>query len=120
MKPKHYYCKTWKANVEFLIGWKPEDLKKFFANRLEKDFSGKSGSCFSMQNDSGENHYFIWTLKKPTNSRNKAVLAHEISHCVSFIFSDRGVVADWINDEPACYLVEELTEFAYSNCMRKK
>jgi len=112
MKPKHHYCKTWRANILFFIGWKPEDVAKFCGKGFDKDLGGKGGSVWAHRRD-GINDYYLWTLKKPTNPHTKGVLAHEINHCVSFIFSDRGVVADWINDEPASYLVAELTEVAY-------
>jgi hypothetical protein len=115
MKPKFLYCKTWMANVWFFIGWKPEDVKKYWKHEgvSEIVFDGYGGKFFRVQKANGNIIYSIWTRYKPTKPRHRATLAHEILHCVNSIMNDKGVVACWVNDEPAAYLTSEITEAAY-------
>lgn len=41
------------------------------------------------------------------------VVAHECSHAIGRMFSDRGVKADFNNDEMFCYFLGNLVDFVY-------
>jgi len=49
----------------------------------------------------GGNEYYIFLTKESTPWS----IAHECKHIVNYLFADRGIDLDLINDEPECYLM---------------
>mgnify|MGYP001774080096 CR=1 FL=1 len=47
-------------------------------------------------------------------------IAHEATHIAHMILEQRGVLPDFINDEPVAYLVELLTDTIYKACKKYK
>ena len=115
MKPKYYYCNTYRQRFYFFIGTKPEAVvefaKKRFSVDLEFDFDGLGGVCFTVSAPRG-NAILIWTYHKKNDPKGYADLAHECLHAVNHTLKTRGVDSSYDNDEPQTYLLSELIEQA--------
>ncbi len=48
-----------------------------------------------------------------TKHIDHTIIAHEVTHCANWIFFDRGINFDYLNDEPYAYLVGWITEMVY-------
>ncbi|MGB3495753.1 MAG: hypothetical protein WBA57_23690 [Elainellaceae cyanobacterium] len=91
-----------------------EDLEKTAKDLGTSLGAPSNGFCWNGL-DKGLTQYFIAIDKDATPS----IIAHEASHCVNYIFKDRGIELDTHNDEPQCYLlswiVDKCHEFLNKN-----
>jgi hypothetical protein len=69
----------------------PLQAEEFYAHAVNYQFKGKEG-------------YFV--ILNLNHSIPPSVIAHEAVHIGSMLFGNRGVVADFSNDEPFAYFVQ--------------
>ncbi len=77
------------------------DYKEIFATAAYGTYKGSQG-------------FFVFL--NPNNTRSKVtrgVVAHEAVHAANFILEDRGVIADFVNDEPQAYLMGWIVDQIY-------
>lgn len=60
-----------------------------------------------------KNGIFSYHLLFKSNDTCHKVISHEVVHCVNWIFKDRGIELDRINDEPQAYLHAWITGQVY-------
>lgn len=48
----------------------------------------------------------LWIPGVPKTAKDYGVLAHEMTHCVLDMHTQRGIMVDRDNDEPLCYSVQ--------------
>lgn len=79
--------------------------------------SGKvyaSAHPFSFNEDNLAAYAIILNMKDRENKITHGTIAHEAMHIVSMVLEDRGVIADFNNDEPAAYLLTWVVDKIYS------
>ncbi len=105
MKPRHWYCDTWKMNYRYFLGWPPEDFNKYLHKRYGYKFDdkGKAASTLEVTSDRAT-IVLIWVRSR----KDLPALAHEAVHAANCTLSKRGWRADSDNDEPQAYLVEAI------------
>ena len=107
---KRYYCSTWAAEFEFVIGESVTQLKKRYSG-LESAFpTDKLPYIEGLTFETEEGTIVVWVKKKGDFS----TLAHECVHAASKMLHFKGVKATWRNDEPLAYLVRALIASARS------
>ena len=80
----------------------PEFEGDIYAHTYMANFRGKDG------------YYCILNFHNNYREIYHGVIAHEACHISSFLLDNRGVKADFNNDEPVAYLIEWLTDEIYS------
>lgn len=92
------FTNSLKKSEKYLEGF---DVQEPFADAYHHMFRGK--------------HAFIIVINFDYDGRGitHGVIAHEVTHMVDMILGDRGVIADFVNDEAAAYLSEWITDQAY-------
>lgn len=89
-----------------------EKLKKYPHLFYEDDFYAYS--YFDVEHS--DDFYIVLNFNHPYKKITHGVVSHESLHLTDFILNDRGVVADFENDEPITYLlnwvVDEVYKFA--------
>ncbi|MBK7892848.1 MAG: hypothetical protein IPJ84_19210 [Bdellovibrionales bacterium] len=104
MKPKWYYCPTWRQNFYFFIGWKPADFEKYVLKTYGHSANIGAAKGRALVMDRGdESRYLIWTI-----SKDASIVAHECLHVTNWMLSERGYKFDPMNDEPHAYLLGAL------------
>lgn len=66
-------------------------------------------TCFDNYNND-EGYYVILNLNNKYSKLSQGVIAHEALHVVSFLFLQRGIEYDKINDEPTSYLLQWIVD----------
>jgi|GEM_PF-567795 len=85
-----------------LIIVQSDDIQKVLDKYGVKfDVHGYEAVTFRHDTRSGYTRYVI-AFENPVNSR---IVAHESLHVVTYLFEDRGMRIDNMNDEPAAYLL---------------
>lgn len=110
-KPSHFWCKVYKVNYFFCIGWSGVDLSEYMLKKWDHRYnpSGKDGACFHCEDDHGDS-IIIWTRKKT----DYPCMAHECCHAVNMVFDKKGLKFGLDNDECQTYMVECLMREAIS------
>ncbi len=108
MKPRWYFCPTWRQNFYFFIGWKPEAFEKYVLKTYDHKFKigREDGKTLGIEHHDGS-RFLIWSRK-----RDASVVAHESVHAVNWMLAERGYRFDPDNDEPQAYLVGALVREA--------
>lgn len=78
-------------------------------NKINKDFKlnitqhiiNHEAICGEFNKSNGYTRYFLLIHKDVTDK----IIVHESKHIVNFIFNDRQISLDLINDDPECYLL---------------
>lgn len=104
MKPRWYYCPTWRQNFYFFIGWKQSTFEKYVMKTYghSADIGKANGRALIMENEDGA-RYLIWT-----KSKDASIIAHECFHVTNWMLAERGYKFDPHNDEPQAYLLGAL------------
>lgn len=55
-----------------------------------------------------------------TKHIDHGIISHEVTHCANWIFFDRKITHDYLNDEPYAYLVGWITEKIYKYASKNK
>lgn len=92
-------------NYYFYLGWKPEEFKDY--TNYNGPMDAANGKCIEWSNKEGQ-IIKIWTKRKT----DLGSLMHECIHAAVWTLQNRGVLADWDNDEPLTYLAQEIFEAA--------
>ena len=121
-KKKHFYVKQMSMPIyrgQFVIIFTND------AEKLHKKVSVFEGNeVYASANlDNWEGiEGFIIALN--FDNKNRAIthgcVAHESSHIAHMVLEQRGVIADFINDEPVTYLIEWITDQVYKFADEKK
>lgn len=121
MKPRYYYCNTYRQCFYFLIGAKPQAVVKFIKDKFDIDYDGvfDAAKCIEVTSPKG-NALVIWTWRKLKDPRLGPDLSHECLHAANYTLESRGVIASFKNDEPQAYLLTELMEQALGLAMKPK
>ena len=74
-----------------------------------------------MANHKGIQGFFIiLNFDSSNNKITHGVIAHEAIHATNAIFSERGVVADFYNDEPYAYLIKWIVDQVHKFIQKHK
>lgn len=109
IRPKHYYCELFQANVWFYLGSSVEStrkhLKKFWAFDPTLIDEYHLGKTIEFQNESGARCIVIWTKHPLSDKRIYPTLAHECVHATNMIMDRAGVQSSYLNDETHAHMV---------------
>lgn len=97
-----FYNNTYEFNFKIFIGDANNVLSYISEHYPNKEYhyqpeNNVHGSCIMI-----EGEILIWLKNRKIGNET---IAHECLHAVNSIFDNRGVVHDWENDEPQCYLL---------------
>lgn len=61
-------------------------------------------------------YYMVFDVKHIDHE----TITHEVTHCANWIFHDRKITLDFLNDEPYAYLVGWITDKVYKSAKKSK
>lgn len=95
-----------------------DDIQKV-SDKYQLGLNDQDYSAFVKEKSTkrGVSRYFIIFNKSEVTH---SIIAHEVVHCAHWIFSDRCVKADLLNDEPLAYLVGWITNRVYKAASKYK
>lgn len=109
IRPKHYYCELFQANVWFYLGSSVEStmdhLKKYWICEPNLINDGHLGKAIEFQSEANKRCIVIWTKYPLSNKQIYPTLAHECVHAANMILERAGVQTSYLNDEPHAHLV---------------
>ena len=118
------YLHIKKVNIPLYVG----KLVIIFSNdeeRLKKEYpdvyleNTYSYAYFDAETDS-DNFYMVLNFHHPIKQICHGNISHESLHIANFILNDRGIVADFENDEPVTYLLDWVANEVYKFARDKK
>lgn len=112
MKPKWYWCATFRFNIDFFIGWKYSDFLSYAQKNYGYEDMGETGGKTLLIENGSIWRIALWTPPLKKRIHKYPVLAHEITHAAIIALNKVGVIPEWHNDEPLAYLVHELYQAA--------
>jgi len=77
------------------------DNDEIYAHTLYDDFLGKKG------------YFIVLNFDNENRKITHGAIAHEADHVAGFVLYDRGITADFMNDEAHAYLVEWVVDEVY-------
>lgn len=92
-------------------------------NEVKKYYPEFEGELYahSILTEVSDRQAFLCILNfDASRSVTHGCIAHEATHIAHMILEQRGVIADFINDEPVAYLVEWITDNIYAACANFK
>ncbi len=101
------YERIFKARITIIIG-NYKDIKKVIPEEVSHHF-GRDGYYARCAYKYVGGYYPYWVVIH-SRSAKISVLAHEIIHAASFIFSEIGHKADWNDDEVLAHFVQYVLE----------
>lgn len=108
-KPKTWFCKVYRVEYYFCVGWTRKEFYKFYTKELNgkrtlENFDQLSGICIEFTNPMG---VAIWTEPEDKKRHYRALL-HECIHAACFTLDARKAGIDWPTCEPLTYLAEAI------------
>lgn len=88
-----------------------DDIKQI-SYRYKLGLGDKKVSAYVQKMVDGESVSQYWIVFD-TKHICHTIIAHEVTHCANWIFMDRCINFDYLNDEPYAYLVGWITEKIY-------
>ncbi len=106
-KPKQFFCEVYKTTYYSCVRWPISDIRKFLIQQFDHDRPAEEfGGGYCMKVNLADGIVFlIWTSPE---DKNNSYLVHECVHAAGWTLLDRGIKADFANDEALAYLTEFL------------
>lgn len=105
MRPKKYFCRTFRQNIWYFIGWPREKFEEYVEKKMGVlvELGVCYGACLNIPTED-DSLILVWVGDK----KRVDIVTHESIHAANYILEMIGHIPSQANDEVQAYLTQEI------------